>query len=659
MSDEKRPQQADQTRDSQATASRRNFLKLATAGAAASAAAAGSAAAQGRRAQPADCEPAGVQPSIPADITQRMSAPLPKIEFPMTGANLFGRACLAEGVAAMFCCPGNYNIINAVATHGIPSFGGRHEGAMTSAADGFIRASGEVALCSGTEGPGFTNMVSGLAAAHVARTPLLMVCSNLRMADEDTEAGIQLLYQQPLTEGIKKYGKRLVNPDRLAEYLGYTFRQLKTGIPGPVHIDFTAEVSNHRIKSEADLGYYGSKALYRTESRPAPAMADLTRAMDLINAAQRPMIVASTGVFYNKAWEPLLAFAEKAQIPVTESGPQLGRFPHDHPLAAGAAGGAYPSVDLVILVGQYCMPTPGEFAFGPDAKYIRIQPEAGDIGRNIPIDVGIVACEKLTLEALAGMARRTDRSAWINEVAAARKAFYDQNDEYYRIGAGYTDAVHPAVIAKQLGDFLYRGKLDKAQTTVVAGGYGIARYVRRYLEAHRPGQVINGAYQFGAIGPDVAYATGAAAAVQLGAGTQAAHKGAPVINVTGDAGFGITGMELETQAKYRLPVINIVYNNNSWGVWNTYRDVPQALHMYLFQENVRYDKMAEALGGHGEYVTTPDQFLPALQRAYDIARTQGIPSVINCQAKKEYWLRNEYAPGFLGKTEPGITAYYH
>jgi len=641
---------ADQKQPGQA--SRRGFLKLATAGAASATAVAVAAA-------PKAAEAAPEQLPLSPDFTKRQTAPLPTIQFPMTGANLFGRACLAEGVAAMFCCPGNYNIINAVANHGIPSYGGRHEGSMVSAADGFIRASGEIALTSGTEGPGFTNMISGLAAAYVARTPLLMVASNLRVADEDTESGIQLLYQQPLTEGIKKYGKRLITPNRLAEYLGYTFRQLKTGIPGPVHIDFTAEVSNARIQSEADLGYYGSKALYRTESRPAPATVDLTKAMALINAAQRPMIVASTGVFYNKAWDALRAFAEKSQIPVTESGPQFGKFPHSHPLCASAASKSYASVDLVILVGQYCMPTAGEYAFPPTAKYIRIQPEAGDIGRNMPIDVGIVACEKLTLEALTDRVKKTDRSAWLNEVGAARRDFYAQNDEYYRIGRGYTDAVHPAVIAKELSDFLYRGKLAREQSTVVAGGYGIARYVRRYLEAHRPGQVINGAYQFGAIGPDVAYAIGAAAAVQLGAGTQASVKGAPVFNITGDAGFGISGMEIETQAKYRLPVINIVYNNNAWGTWNTYANVPHALHMYLFQENVRYDKLAEALGGHGEYVQTPDQFLPALQRAYDIAKNQGIPSVINCQAKKEYWLREQYQPGFLGKTEPGITSYYH
>src|SRR5262249_40398891 len=163
---------------------------------------------------------------------------------------------------------------------------------------------------------------------------------------------------------------------------------------------FTAEVSNYRIQNEADLGHYGKKALYRTESRPAPAGSDLNKAMALINAAKRPMIVASTGVFYNKAWDALKAVAEKSQIPGKESGPQFGRFPHTHPLNAHAAPKSYASVDLVILVGQYCMPTAGEFAFPPEAKYIRIQPEAGDIGRNMPIDVGIVACEKLTLEAL-------------------------------------------------------------------------------------------------------------------------------------------------------------------------------------------------------------------------------------------------------------------
>ena len=104
----------------------------------------------------------------------------------------------------------------------------------------------------------------------------------------------------------------------------------------------------------------------------------------------------------------------------------------------------------------------------------------------------------------------------------SRLKFEDQNTEYYRTGLTYTDAVHPAVIARELGDFVYRGKLPPEQTTIASGGYGLARYVRRELRGFRPGQIMNGAYQYGAIGPDVAYAVGVSAAVQLGVGPQAA-----------------------------------------------------------------------------------------------------------------------------------------
>lgn len=651
MSIDTRPEEG----NTAANPSRRSFLKYAAVGA-------GAAASSPMLAGAASAQEAGDEAArlvVPDEIANRDQAPLPDIQFPMTGANLFGRACALEDVKAMFCCPGNYNVIHAIADHNIPSYSGRNEGSMTHAADAFVRATGEIAIASGTEGPGFTNMISGIAAANSCRTPMLLVASNMRVEQDDTEQGIQVMYQQPLTEGIKKYGKRLITPHRLPEYIGYTFRQLKTGIPGPVHIDFTGEVSNHQFEGEADLGHYGSVARYRTDSRPAPAAGDIEAALRLLDQAERPMIVASTGVFYAKAWDALKAFAEKANIPVVESGPMMGKFPHDHPLSAHAAPDALASADLVFLVGQYCMPTVGEFAFGPDTRYVRIQPEAGDMGRNLPVDVGIFSCEKLALEELADRARSAERTSWLNEVDAARRAFADQNQSYYEMGRGYSEAVHPAVIAKELSDFLYNGDLAPDQTTVLSGGFGIARYTRRFLQAHRPGQVVNGAYQFASIGPDVAYAVGVAAGVQLGAGAQAAAQGAPIVCITGDAGFGFTGMEIETQAKYRLPVINIVYNNNSWGTWYSNRDLPRGAQLHLFQEGVRYDRMAEGLGAHGEYVTSPDQFLPALQRAYDIAQNEGLPSVINCQAKREFWIRDEYEPGFLGKVEPGVMSYYH
>ena len=596
---------------------------------------------------------------IPDEFAQAAKTPPAQASFPMTGAQVFARVCKEEGLAALFCCPGNYNVVNAIAQEGIPTYSGRHEGAMCHAADAFIRVTGEVAAASGTEGPGFTDMICAIAAANAARSPLLVLASNMSLYNEDTEAGIQLGYQQPTTEGLKKYGKRLITPARVHEYAAYAFRQLRSGVPRPVHIDFPSEVYRAQFKTPGDLAYYFDKARYRTSARPHPGPKDVSAAIDMLKQAQRPIIVSSNGVFYSRAWDALVKLAEKAQIPVVESGAMKGQFSDAHPLSANAAPSALASADLVMLVGQYCMPTVGEFAFGPDAKYIRIDPCSEDIGRNMPIDLGMVSCERAALEILAESVPAMKHDAWVAEVAAARQKFEEELDGFYKLGAGYADAVHPAVIAKELSDFMYRGKIPKEQTTFVSGGYGIARYVRRWLRGYRPGQIMNGAYQYGAIGPDVGYGFGVSAAVQNGVGPQAAHKGSPVICVTGDAGFGYTAMEVETLSKYRMPVIVIVYNNNAWGTWTGNRRNPVALSLHLFQENVRYDKVGEALGAHGEYVTKPGEFRPALERCYQIAARESRPSVINCQAKKEFWIKDQFPPGFLGTIEPGCMSYNH
>ncbi|MEE8131334.1 MAG: thiamine pyrophosphate-binding protein, partial [Vicinamibacterales bacterium] len=597
--------------------------------------------------------------TIPKEFEAARAATLPTIDFPMTGAQVFGQACKDEGVAALFCCPGNYTVVHAIADAGIPTYSGRHEGSLCHAADAFCRATGEIAATSGTEGPGFTDMIGAIAAANAARSPILVLASNKSIFSEDTERGIQDAYQQPTTEGIRKYGKRLITPARTWEYAGYAFRQLRTGVPGPVHLDFPAEIANARFSDASEIEYYYDKRKYRTDTKPHPDPRAIAEAARMLRSAARPIIVSSNGVFYGKAWNALRRLAEHAQIPVVESGAVKGQFPADHELSVDAAPGALASADVVMLVGQYCMPSLGEFAFGPDARYIRIDPVAEDIGRNLPIDLGIVSDEKAALEALAEAMPRQRHEAWVAEVAAARQKFDAENDQYYQTGLGYTDAVHPAVVGKELADFLYDGSIPRDRTTILQGGYGIARYTRRYLRAYRPGQIINGAYQYGAIGPDVGYTLGVAVAVKHGVGPQTNYQGHPIIAITGDAGFGYTGMELETLAKYRLPAVVIVYNNNAWGTWSGQQNNQVGLPIHLFQENLRYDKLAEALGAHGEYVTRPQDFTPALERAYHVARDESRPAVINVQAKKEFWLRDQYPPGFLGKIEPGVMSYYH
>jgi thiamine pyrophosphate-dependent acetolactate synthase large subunit-like protein len=580
----------------------------------------------------------------------------------MTGAEVFAKLCKDEDLAALFCCPGNYTVINAIAAAGVPSYGGRSEGAMCAAADGFSRVTGEVTACSGTEGPGFTHMIMNIAAAHRARTPLLVLASNMQIAGDDREAFIQTGYQQPTTEGMKKYGKRLIAPDRVWEYGAYAFRNMKSGVPGPVHLDFPGEVARARFTDPANLKDYYSKNKYRSESRPHPSPKDVQAAIDLINKAERPIVVAGQGVFQRKAWDALKAAAEKNEFAVVTAGPMRGHFPDDHRLSASMSPDALMSADLVVFIGQYSMPSPGEYRFNPDIKAVRVHPEQEDLGRNWPLDLGIVSDEEVFLNALADNIPRKKRDGWVNELAAARKKSEQTNLDHYALGLKHSQAtghLHPAVMAKEVHDFLYKGDIDPKATVTGYGGWTTGLFAGRWLRANRPGQSLVCGYQYGAIGPDLAMMIGASAAVQRGVGPQAPYKGAPALVITSDAGAAYSMFELDTAAKYKIPIIAVIYNNNCWGMYPAAIGSARSMHLYLFQENLRYDKMAEGLGARGEYVHTPEEFREALKRSYQAAAKENVSSLINVQALKEFTSGKDYPPGIALPAEPGIGAFAH
>lgn len=580
----------------------------------------------------------------------------------MTGAEVFAKLCKEEELAALFCCPGNYTVINAIAAAGVPAYGGRTEGAMCAAADGFSRVTGEVTATSGTEGPGFTHMIMNIAAANAARTPLLVLASNMQLAGEDREQFIQICYQQPTTEGMKKYGKRIIAPNRVYEYGAYAFRQLKSGIPGPVHLDFPAETARARFTEASKLTDFHSKSKYRSESRAYPAPKEVEKAADMIVKAERPVLIAGQGVFSRKAWDVLKEITDKHDIAVVGSGPTRGIFPDDHRLSASLSPEALMSADLVVFVGQYCMPSPGEYRFNPDVKSVRVHPVQEDLGRNWPLDLGIVSDEKLFLEALANKLPAKKREAWVSELATARATFEKQHLDVYALGVKYsqeTNTIHPAVMAKEVHDFLYKGSIDPEQTVTGSGGWTSGLYAGRWLRAFRPGQGVVCAYQYGAIGPDMAMMIGAGAAVQRGVGPQAAYKGAPVLTITSDAGAAYSLFELDTAIKFKIPTITLIYNNNSWGMWPSAATSPRSMQMYLFQENLRYDKLAEGLGARGEYVQTPKQLRAALQRSYQAAVKESLSTVINVQALKEFTSAKHYPPGVALNPEPGVGAFAH
>ena len=580
----------------------------------------------------------------------------------LTGAEVFAKLCKEEELAAMFCCPGNYTVINAIAAAGIPSYGGRTEGAMCAAADGFSRVTGEATACSGTEGPGFTHMIMNIASASAARTPLLVLASNMQIAGDDREAFIQTGYQQPITTGMKKYGKRLTAPDRVWEYGSYAFRNMKSGVPGPVHLDFPGEVARARFTDPSSLKDYYTKDKYRTESRPHPSNKEVERAADMITKAERPIIVAGQGVFQRKAWEVLQQVAERQDIAVVTTGPTRGHFADDHRLSAALSPDALMSADVVVFIGQYCMPSPGEFRFSPEVKAVRVHPVQEDLGRNWPLDLGIVSDEAAFLEALVNKLPAKKRDKWVDELASARKAYEKQNLDHYALGLKHsksTDHLHPAVMAKEVHDFFYKGDVDPKAVVSGSGGWTTGLFAGRWLRANRPGQGVVCAYQYGAIGPDMAMMIGAGAALQRGTGPQAPYKGAPALVVTSDAGIAYSMFELDTAAKYKIPIIAVIYNNNSWGMWPSAVSSARSMHMYLFQENLRYDKMAEGLGAYGAYVKTPEQMRAALKQAYKAATTEMASTLINVQALKEFTSGRDYPPGIALNPEPGVGGFSH
>ena len=308
------------------------------------------------------------------------------------------------------------------------------------------------------------------------------------------------------------------------------------------------------------------------------------------------------------------------------------------------------------------MPSPGEYRFNPEIKAIRVHPEQEDLGRNWPLDIGIVSDEALFLEALADAVRRRKRAAWVDEIAAARKAYQKQNDDIYELGLGYskqTNHLHPAVIAHDTQHFLENDADDRLACVFGGGGWTSGLFAGRYMRAQRPAHMIVPPYQYGAIGPDMSMMMGVSAAVQRGVGPQAGYEGAPTVCITSDAGMAYSLFELDTAIKYRLPTITIVYNNNAWGVWPNAARSARSMHMYLFQENLRYDQMAEGLGANGEYVRTVEEFRAALARSYKLARDQHVSSLINCQALKEFTSPRDYPPGISLNAEPGVGAVAH
>jgi acetolactate synthase I/II/III large subunit len=546
--------------------------------------------------------------------------PLPaRDETRVDGGALVGRILGEQDVQYCFTVNGGHiwPILSHLREHGVQMIHMRHEQSCAYAADAWARTSGKPGVLAVTAGCGLTNAVTGLCLAGLVGSPVVCLAGQ-HPTTEDYLGSFQEAYGSDICRSFSKFTKRVLDWSTIEVDLRLAFREATGAPPGPALLEIPTNV----LYQQDDVARqrHGARVYPPDALRSAADPAAIDRVLEAVARAERPLIVAGDGVFWSDAAAELRALAEQLQIPVYTRRAAQGAVPEDDRLAVrGAWKKPFTGrADLVIAIG-FRFWSGEHFGEPPtwsaDATYVQIDATASRVGWHVSADIPVVGDPKLVLRQLSARAvelgvdggRRRD-GAWLAEVARVRdefdRAMYAQEEEVH--GAR---PIHPARVVRDLLDVMDR------DATIVVDSFTLSGWLSQWLVARFPGQVVDA----GPLAP-VGHGIGMAIGAQL------ARPGKQVIVVIGDGGLGIGGMEIETALKHRLPVCTLVWNNSSWGP--SFDQMPMLrgrVDPFDMLPGLRYDRMFEAIGCHGEHVTEPDGVRPALERALSSGRA----SVVN------------------------------
>lgn len=517
-----------------------------------------------------------------------------------TGAQLLVRMLKAEGVRRLYTLSGLHvaPIYAACVEEGIQVVDTRHEQAAAHAADAEARLTRSVGVACVTAGPGVTDALTGVANAFAASSPVLLL-GGAAPTFNAGKGSLQEMEQVDLFTRITKWSDRIPAPDRVPTYLAKAFRTMLTGRMGPVFLEVPWDVLSNGVDDEDFPLLTG----YRTRARQPGDPAYVARAAALLEEAERPAIIAGSSIWWDDAAEALSAFARKCGAPVYLNGSGRGCLPADHPnFLTHTRKEALAEADVVLICG-----TPLDFrlgygaGIGAGATLVQVDSDPVEIGRNRAVEAGIIGDSRSVLqqlEAAVGVPRAAD-GAWLARLRAretakaARQAVFEQSAQtpihHFRL-AKELDAV-----AKAAGDSMF----------VADGGNWVA-IAAKVIGLQRPGRWLDPG-PLGCLGVGAPFAIAA----------KLLHPDRPVFVIQGDGSFGLNGFDFETALRFKLPMVCVVGNDAAWGQIR----LPQ-LQLHGPEKSpgtqllpTRYDKVVEALGGHGELVTDPADIRPALERA--------------------------------------------
>ncbi len=515
----------------------------------------------------------------------------------LTGAQILCRALLAEGVDTIFGYPGG-----AIMPfyHALPEFPGlrhvlvRHEQAAAHAADGYARASGRAGVCVATSGPGATNLVTGLATAHMDSTPVVAITGQVARAMMGRDA-----FQETdiigITQPITKHSRLIEDVDEIEEAVHEAFSVAQEGRPGPVLLDIPKDVQNQKGRWTARRTDGRTDRTHRPTDRPS----DLEEAARLIAAAERPLIMAGHGVVLSGAYAELRMLAEQTGIPVITTLLGISAFPEAHPLHLGMPGmhgevhvnRAIQQSDLIVGLGlRFDDRVTGNLAgFARGARLIHIDLDASEIGKNVPAAVAIVGDVRGVLGSLLPLVASRHCNAWRQEIAG----FVRLRDEGFRAGLA------PQGILDSIAD------ATDGECTIVSDVGQHQMWVAKLFRYQHPNSHITS----GGLGT-MGFAVPAAMGVAL------ARPGLPVWAISGDGGFQMNMQEIATMVQEGIPVKMAVFNNGYLGM---VRQWQQFFHGRRYSAtpiwSPDYVKLAEAYGIPGYRVESLDSLASSVTAA--------------------------------------------
>ncbi len=469
-------------------------------------------------------------------------------------------------------------------------------------------------ICLTVSAPGFLNGMVALANATTNGFPMIQISGSSDRAIIDLQQGdYEELDQLNAAKPYTKAAFRVSRPQGIGTGVARAIHAALSGRPGGVYLDLTAEVLSATL--DADAAARSLVQVVDPAPRNIPSPESVQRAVNVLAAAERPLIVLGKGAAYAQADDDIRKWIETTGIPFLPMSMAKGLLPDNHPQSAAAARAfVLGQADVVMLIGSrlnWLLAHGKAPQWSPTAKFVQVDIAATEIDSNRPVAAPVVADIGSAMSCLLEATKPGQikaSAAWLEAIAKHKQQNVERMQAH--LNANPTPMNFYSAL-RAIRDVL----ADRPDIYVVNEGANTLDFGRNIIDMHAPRKRLDSG-TWGVMGIGMGYAIGAAVV-----------SGQPVVAVEGDSAFGFSGMEIETICRYRLPVVIAVFNNG--GIYrgdDVNRSGGDDPAPTVLMKEACYDKLIEAFGGTGYHVTDPE----SLKRALGESLASGKPALINC-----------------------------